>query len=274
MIDEGLLGAHRSVQKLAYACAEEVGASLEAGVTEREAARRMRQWLEARGVDDWFHLPFAWFGERTAFEGLSSPLDFFPSDKKLARGMPFILDCAPVKNGVAADIGFTSALGPCPVIDKMKDDLLAHRSLIVDLVTQGVDLARVYAAVDALAEKQGYRNRHSKYPLGVLAHKVELTKKAPRRTLLGFGLPSLRSLGGGVIHGVRTRTSPFWSGGAMSRHPATPGLWAVEPHLGFHGYGAKFEELLVVSEAGARWLDDDLPHTRGRVTSRASEVAA
>lgn len=272
MVDQATLEAHRKVQRLAYACAEEIGATLEAGVTEREAARRMRAWLEARGVDDWFHLPFAWFGDRTAFVGLRTPLDIFPSERRLERGMPFILDCAPVIDGIAADIGYTSALGPCPVVEKMKEDLEAHRALVLAKVREGLTLAEVYAEVDRLIEKQGYRNRHAAYPLGVLAHKVDPTRAAPKRTFFGFGLPSLRSLAESAIAGVASRTTPFWSSGAISRHRATPGLWAVEPHLGFMGYGAKFEELLVVTESGAHWLDDDLPHVRA--WSTGAEVAA
>ena len=42
----------------------------------------------------------------------------------------------------------------------------------------------------------------------------------------------------------------------------TPGLWAVEPHLGFRDVGAKWEELLVVTDTDAFWLDDDVPHVR------------
>ncbi|MER5357350.1 hypothetical protein [Streptomyces sp. NPDC002785] len=43
--------------------------------------------------------------------------------------------------------------------------------------------------------------------------------------------------------------------------------WAVEPHLGFRGTGAKFEKILGVTdskdpEQNAFWLDDDLPHVR------------
>lgn len=61
--------------------------------------------------------------------------------------------------------------------------------------------------------------------------------------------------------------------------PATPGLWAVEPHFAYGGIGVKFEELLVVTDTDAYWLDDDLPHVRrwrqgatrpfGRVPHRA-----
>ncbi|WP_243084783.1 M24 family metallopeptidase [Streptomyces sp. 891-h] len=60
------LRGFREVQQLAYACAESVAARLKPGVTEREAARMQREWLRERGVRDWFHLPFAWFGDRTA----------------------------------------------------------------------------------------------------------------------------------------------------------------------------------------------------------------
>jgi hypothetical protein len=30
----------------------------------------------------------------------------------------------------------------------------------------------------------------------------------------------------------------------------------VEPHVGLEGFGAKFEELLLVDEGGARWLEE------------------
>ena len=56
--------------------------------------------------------------------------------------------------------------------------------------------------------------------------------------------------------------SPLWNGGRGSEHRADPGLWAVEPHLGCGGVGVKWEEILVVTDTDAYWLDDDLPHVR------------
>ncbi|MDR5667817.1 Xaa-Pro aminopeptidase, partial [Burkholderia cenocepacia] len=56
--------------------------------------------------------------------------------------------------------------------------------------------------------------------------------------------------------------SPLWSIDRRSEHAPVPGLWAVEPHLGFAGVGAKFEELLVITDDDAYWLDEDLPHVR------------
>ena len=38
------------------------------------------------------------------------------------------------------------------------------------------------------------------------------------------------------------------------------GLWAIEPHIGWDGGGAKFEEILLVEPHRARWLQDDVPH--------------
>jgi Xaa-Pro aminopeptidase len=48
---------------------------------------------------------------------------------------------------------------------------------------------------------------------------------------------------------------------------APHGLWAVEPHLATKGVGVKFEELLLIDDNGAQWLDDDLPHHRRWATA-------
>ena len=44
--------------------------------------------------------------------------------------------------------------------------------------------------------------------------------------------------------------------------PLEPGLWAMEPHIRAGGIGAKWEEILVVTDSDAYWLDDDVPHVR------------
>jgi hypothetical protein len=283
------LDRFRAVQQLAYGCAEAVDATLTPGVTEREAARAMRAWLTERGVDDWFHLPFAWFGDRTAFEGFRLPTQFFPTNRRLEQGMPFILDVAPIVDGYTADIGYASALGDNPIQSKLLDDLEPHRELVLEGVRARRSLRDVYDDVDRLFARQGYDNRHRKYPGGVIAHRVFSPRKPSLarsrvdpsgdssriglrgsiirgpvrgRTAAGFGLRSLRVLAKESVAGRRQGWSPLWGGTKASDHPPTPGLWAVEPHLGFRGVGAKFEELLVVTEHDAYWLDDDLPHVR------------
>jgi Xaa-Pro aminopeptidase len=262
------LRGFKRVQRLAYECAEAVAARLEPGVTEREAARMQREWLRERGVRDWFHLPFAWFGDRTAFANFRIPLQFFPTDRALEPGMPFILDLAPVYEGFPADVGYSGSLGVNPVQDRLMADLEAHRELILREVRERRPLREIYQDVDRLMVRQGYANRHRAYPFGVIAHKVDRVRRrrwSPH--LFGFGTQSLKGLASDALHGHREGWSPLWSPYRFSDHPPRPGLWAVEPHLGFRGTGAKFEEILVVTdsrdaEESAFWLDDDLPHVR------------
>ncbi|MFC7791559.1 M24 family metallopeptidase [Streptomyces cinereoruber] len=269
---EGELSAElrgfREVQRLSYACAEAVAAQLKPGVTEREAARMQREWLYEREVRDWFHRPFAWFGDRTAFVDFRVPLQFFPTNRRLEAGMPFILDMAPVYKGYTADIGYSGCLGLDPLHDRLLADLAAHRELILREVRERRTLREIYEDVDRLMVRQGYANRHRAYPFGVIAHKIDRVRErrwAP--TLFGFGTQALKGLASDALHGHRDGWSPLWSPYKFSDHPPTPGPWAVEPHLGFRGTGAKFEEILVVTdsrdpEQSAFWLDDDLPHVR------------
>ena len=57
---------------------------------------------------------------------------------------------------------------------------------------------------------------------------------------------------------------PLWNASRLAAAPPDPGLWAIEPHIRKDGVGAKWEEILVVTDSTAYWLDDDLPHVRAR----------
>lgn len=254
----------RRVQRLAYAAAEAVAAELRPGMTEKQAARLQETWLLDHGVTDWFHAPFAWFGDRTAFQGFRVALQFLPTNRRLEEGMPFILDNAPVVDGYVADIGYAGVLGENRILDRLLDDLAAHRALILELVRQRQSMAEVSRAVDRLIQQQGHAPRHKAYPFETLAHTVQPMARARQtpRTLFKFGFEAVEALGRLALVARRQGWSPIWSSGAGSDHAPVPGLWAVEPHLGFHGVGAKFEELLVITEDDAYWLDDESPHVR------------
>lgn len=266
------LAQFAEVQRLAYRCAETIAAELEPGMTERAVAQRMQAFFDAEGVDDCFHRPFAWFGDRTAFRGLIGlkPLGgfnpaFYPGTRRLERNMPFILDCAPTVRGYTADIGYCGVLGKHRVLDQLMDDLREHRTLILQMVRARRPLAEISREVDRLCAQQGYEPRHKAYPFETLAHRVEPLVddgKAQHSSVARFGLRNLRELGRDAWKGRTQGWSPIWNSSKRSEHPPTPGLWAVEPHLGFRNVGAKFEELLVVTENDAFWLDDDVPHVR------------
>ncbi len=257
------LARFRETQQLAYRCVGEVGAALAPGVTERQAAGRIRTWLLDNGVDDWFHTPFAWFGDRTTLRGMRNPLKFFPSTRRLEEGMPYILDVAPVVGGYTSDIGYAGCLGSNRIWDRMMDDLAEYRTLILEQVRERRRFSEIYDAVERLALKHGYEPAHHVYPGKVLAHQVwRVRNPGPKTIVAGFGNRSLRLLARSLYAGFEEGWSPLWAGGKRSDHQPVPGMWAVEPHLGFRGVGVKFEELMVVTEDDAFWLDDDLPHVR------------
>ena len=139
-----------------------------------------------------------------------------------------------------------------------------QRDLIVQQDKQPLPLAQVSQAVDRLCAEQGPLPRHKAYPFEVLAHRVEkLGTHQTKLALARFGVRNVATLvKNALVTARREGWSPLWSSHSRSQHPPTPGLWAVEPHLGFRGVGAKFEELLVVTDTDAYWLDDDLPHVR------------
>jgi Xaa-Pro aminopeptidase len=282
--DSNDLAQFRSVQQLAYRCAEAVAAEMQPGMTEREVAAQMQQWLRAEGADDCFHQPFAWFGDRTAFRGFIgfkhlggfNPA-FYPGSRRLEVGMPYILDCAPTRNGYTADIGYCGVIGENRTLDRLMDDLLEYRALILDLIKQRRRLSEVSQAVDRLCARHGYEPRHKAYPFQVLAHRIEKLDNDGRdqhRSLLNFGVRNVAELARNRIRGLREGWSPLWSSGASSDHPPTPGLWAVEPHLGFRDVGAKWEEMLVITEDDAFWLDDDVPHVRRAISRGLLPLAA
>jgi Xaa-Pro aminopeptidase len=225
----------------------------------------MLDYLASRGVREFFHRPFVWFGDRTAFTNFYTDLHFFPTGRRLERGMPVILDVAPIVDGHASDIGYACCLGESPLHAQMLADLEPYRALILEGVRARRPQTEIYRDVDRLIEKQGYKNRHARYPQRVLAHRVAYVPEAERstRTLAGFGLPALRFLRGGIARARRgLEHSPLWNDTRASEHVTAAGLWAVEPHLGFRGVGVKWEEILVVTGDDAYWLDDDLPHVR------------
>ncbi len=257
----------RAIQKLAYRCVEAVQREVRVGMTERVVSEMMRRWLKDHGVSEYFHLPFAWFGDRTSFSGRWNHLKFAPTRRRLEPGMPVILDVGPSVDGYCADIGYGFCLGENPVWEKIQDDLKPYRDLILELVKQRRTARAIYLAVDALAARQGYETRHKAYPGQVLAHQVmRLPNNAGRRLFLGgLGLGAVQGIAGGIgaaqLFG-KAEKWPLWNDRPESDVPVTEGFWAVEPHLGKGPVGSKWEEILVVTGNEAFWLDDEPPHVR------------
>ena len=245
---EEALEGYRRCQTLARKAAQEVASFIQEGWTEKETALLFETYLRDNGVRSFFHRPFVWFGERTRFDGIKSYAAYQPSQRRILTGEVFILDVAPILNGYVCDIGYTRSLGENRELEEAKLFLHEIREKILEFFTKEKTGGAIWEKVDRYFETTGYENIHSKYPFGVLGHRVS---RAPSETegfqVLHFGWQSYWNLVSRGLFGQLL--GKFHSGGLT-------GIWAVEPHIGTKTFGAKFEEILVVDDKGPRWLDE------------------
>ena len=81
--------------------------------------------------------------------------------------------------------------------EQMAADLLDYRALILDGVKARKKRSDIYREVDRLIEKQGYENRHQRYPNRVLGHRVTWTPENERSRAHFHGLRNTHSARGG-----------------------------------------------------------------------------
>ncbi len=249
----------RASQRLAYDTVLAVEKQLRPGITEKAAAKLLADYLADRGVKTYLHRPFAWFGEHSKFKGYNFYTDFRPSNRTLKEDDVYILDVSPILNGYIGDIGYTGSLAPNAELDAMKAYLLEIRRRLPAEFASDKPASQIWSELDADIKARGFENAHSKYPFAVLGHrvyKVPLPKMwsplIPISFLSWFSFQAQFSF---LAHGILPELlTPHHQGKKI-------GAWAIEPHLGAKGnFGAKFEEILIVEEDRAYWLDDDVPH--------------
>jgi Xaa-Pro aminopeptidase len=278
------LAEFKAVQRLAYDATAAVEAKLYVGITEKEAAAMLEEWLRERGVSRFFHYGFAWFGDRTRFRDFEKPSgnalkqlvspkmahfgkQFLPTDRQLKKGDAVILDIGPVLGRAASDMGYSCTL-PGDATEEFHTARMAlepYRRLILEMVKRGETQGAIYKALDELIADQGYENIHSYYPGSVVAHKIGRVPgvRLPTFRVQNFSPQAIAYLSGHVFESLlrpAKNATPIWN--ESSDTPCEPGLWAIEPHIGKGDIGVKFEEMMVVTEDDAYWLDDDLPHVR------------
>jgi hypothetical protein len=273
--DAEQLDGFRRAQALAYRCCVDVAGRLRQGMTERHATKMMADYLREHGVREYFHKPFAWFGDRSTLERFWTSLHFFPTWRRLRYEMPFILDVAPILDGFPADVGYAGVHGTDPLWELLDEELRVLRDVILDEVRAKTPFGRIYELVDQHIVKAGFEVRHERYPARVLAHRVFPLRPsgAERIHVGGFSLGAVRGIRRLLQEAKRgaEHAGPFWNDRSSLELAPHPGIWAVEPHLAFRGIGVKWEELLVITEDDAYWLDDDLPHVN-RWRARAAAL--
>lgn len=264
--DDRRLDAFRRWQQASYAVLGEVAARLAPGATERDATRWAMQAYRREGVQGFFHLPVALFGERTTLPDPWVTESFWPTDRELGAADAVVLDASPIFDGYVVDTSLSLSASPNAEHAAAKADDLAYRASILEAVRAGATFREIAASVDADMRARGDRNCHRLHPEAVLGHRVVRIADpaaAPPPDGSGFDTTVL----GWFIEGIAAARSqgtpsPTWNVRPTSDHVPAPGLWAVEPHLARGDIGVKWEELLVVEDNDAYWLDDDVPHCR------------
>ncbi|MBT7610919.1 MAG: M24 family metallopeptidase [Bacteriovoracaceae bacterium] len=271
------------IQQIAIKVADEVFNQLEVGMTEIDAVNLLKESGKNRGISHYFHYPFAWFGDRTMFKNFSQPLpilskstwkkiqlpkslkelphfgqEFMPSNIKLENNMPVILDLAPVKNDVFADIGHSKFFGDSDEHKNMMAFLDKLKMQIPDIIRTEKKINRIYSHIDRLIADNDYINCHGLYPLGVLGHKVgkypKLKLPIRKFSLMGFAPEAF------IFLLAQNLTAPFYYSKktpfltADINQEISDGYWAIEPHIGFDNMGAKFEEILIINGNTIEWL--------------------
>jgi hypothetical protein len=211
-------------------------------------------------VRAWFHTPYAWFGERTRFAGFHHwEPDALPAERRLAEGEMFILDAAPFVHGHPADYAYSGALGSSPEHLEMRKTLQALKAKIVVLSREATTGRELFEATNAAVREAGFEVVHHLYPAAVLGHRFDgLPGWLERLPRIGYGFqPSL--VAGYALalfrHALTGTRYPFINHVSRER---PRGVFAIEPHLGSRGCGAKFESILVVDGDETRWLDPGL----------------
>jgi Xaa-Pro aminopeptidase len=241
-------------QRLAYRCVQEIASMLRPGQSEKQVCHLMDQWQRDNGVKNFLHRPFAWFGDRSRFDGCPNYSYFLPSNRILKEGDVVILDTAPVVNGYPADIGYALQVGEkSESFLKSIDALKTYRKELPALFEGRVNSGEaIYNIVEQWLADGDYDNIHAKYPLGVLGHRLhKMIDGAVPGLLLPFSWQFYWSV---LSRGAFSETLGNFHAGELD------GLWAIEPHLGIRGpvrFGVKFEEMLWIKDGKAHWLEQD-----------------
>lgn len=253
----------RWLQQTCFGIQVELAGELEAGVTEKEVAVELFKRYRKAGAGNLFHLPVVLFGERTGLPGRWGIAKFFPRDVELKQGDAVILDGAPLFDGFLLDTSYSFSFGSNPDHDLMMRSLLLQREKIHEAVNRNLSFLEIAQGVADDCDTLGYEGVHEKHPGAVLGHRSVRVRGPQGWRLRGSDGASLSwFLMKSAIARYRPEQSPLWNRGPSSDHAPTDGLWLVEPHFASAGFGAKWEEILIIEQGEARWLEDDPPHLR------------
>lgn len=251
----------RRYQRRSYEILENAALSLRVGDTEKSTTRKLRKAFHEAGAHNYFHVPVALFGERSSYPGDFGPFEALATDRILKGDDTVILDAAPIFDGYTVDTSHAFNFGGSDTFEQIDRELPTLRDLIKQWVNEGKTLQKIAWDVDDHIRARGFENCHRKHIGAVLGHIVTKSKTRRLASWSYKGL-AIKQVSWFLARSRFGNTTPNWNHTNACKGVVPHGLWAVEPHLARDGVGAKFEEILIVDDSGARWLDDDLPHHR------------
>jgi len=251
----------RGYQRLSFEILEDTALGLKIGDTEESVTRKLRKAFHKAGAHNYFHVPVALFGERSAYPGDFGPFEALATDRALKEEDTVILDAAPIFDGYTVDTSHAFNFGRSETFCRIDRELPVLRNLIEQWVNEGKMFQQIAWNVDDHIREIGFENCHRKHIGAVLGHIVTKSEKQRLASWSYKGL-AIKQVSWFLARSLFGGPTPNWNHTNACEGVAPHGLWAVEPHLAKDGVGAKFEEILIVDENGARWLDDDLPHHR------------
>ena len=251
----------RLYQRLSFEILEDTALGLKIGDTEESVTRKLRKAFHKAGAHNYFHVPVALFGERSAYPGDFGPFEALATDRALKEEDTVILDAAPIFDGYTVDTSHAFNFGGSDTFDRIDRELPVVRDLIEQWVNDGKMFQQIAWEVDDHIRERGFENCHKKHIGAVLGH-IVTKSETQRLASWSYNGLAVKQVSWFLARSRFGGPTPNWNHTKACKGVAPHGLWAVEPHLAKDGVGAKFEEILIVDGNGARWLDDDLPHHR------------
>jgi Xaa-Pro aminopeptidase len=209
-------GGLEEAQRATLAVLDELAAEVEPGVSERELAARALELVRARGATGvWTPIAVG------AGSGNLVCHPDFPPTERVVAGVDLVwLDVTPEFDGWPGDATRSVVVGSDPVRERIVADCRRVLETTIAAVEPGMPAKELFHVARRLLDEDGYELLDL---LGNVGHDLDR--------------------GGAVTGFIDPRNeTPMW------------GCWAIEPHIGMDGIGAKAEDLIWIGEDGVRVL--------------------
>jgi Xaa-Pro dipeptidase len=209
-----LAGGLDDAQRATVGALDELFAEIEPGMTERALAARAFELARERGASGvWTPVAVG-----AGSGNLVCHPDFPPTDRTVAEVDLVWVDLTPEFDGWPGDATRSIVVGADPRRERVAADCRRILDRTIDAIEPGMPARELFHVARTLLDEDGYELLDL---LGNIGHDL--------------------ARGGAVRGFIDPRNQmPMW------------GCWAIEPHIGMDGLGAKFEELVWIGEEGVR----------------------